>query len=170
MPEEMRRRVAQEDPSRLRTRARWHKRPSGLAQGQPSSRLDSSGRCLYCIVKSYLAGTLLRSRGGRLAVDGVSRSQRSGAVLGVATPFGPGLGVHVGAVRVAVPHVRVGGIRRVLAVGVSRTGRRDGRIYRHLGVRIDEVGLMVSPIRLGQRRTVLLLRHAAGGGGRGRVV
>lgn len=71
-------------------------------------------------------------------------------MLAIVSPFGPGLSIHVGVgMRVAVCHFWVGRIGRVLAVRVSRTWRRNGRIYRHLAVRIDQVGLMVSPIRLG---------------------
>lgn len=120
---------------------------------------------------AYLVRALLGSRSGRLSIDGMAGGEGSSAVLGgVSSPFRPRLCVHVRVgVRVAMRHVRVGRIGRVLlAIGISRTGLGNGRIYRHLGVRIDG-RLMVSPIRLGQRRTVLL-RHTAGRGRRGRVV
>lgn len=78
------------------------------------------------------------------------RSHGRRAVLAVVAPFRSGLRVHVRVgVRVAVSHLRVGRIRRVLAVGVSRTWLSNGGIYRHLGVRIDTGGLMVSCICLG---------------------
>jgi hypothetical protein len=72
-------------------------------------------------------------------------------MLGIAAPFRARLSIHATAgMRVTMRHVRVWRVRRVLAIGIGRTRRRNGRIYRYFVVRIDQVGLMVTPIRLGQ--------------------
>lgn len=115
-----------------------------------------------------LARALLRSRGGRVCVDIMTRGHRASAMLrGITCPFGSGLRVHVRVgVRVIMRHVWSLRIGRVLSVRIGRTGLGNIWIYRHLGVRIDDGGLMASPIRLGQRRTVVwLLRHTADRGG-----
>lgn len=71
-------------------------------------------------------------------------------MLSVARPVRPRLSVHAATgMRVTVCHVWVRGIWRVLPVGISWTGRRDGRIYRYIVVRIDRVALMATPILLG---------------------
>lgn len=87
-------------------------------------------------------------------------------MLPVGTPFGARLAVHAAAgVGVGVRHLRVVSVRGVLPVGISRTRRRNGRIYRHIAVRIGRVGLMATPILVGQGRTGLLLGHGSSGAG-----
>lgn len=92
-------------------------------------------------------------------------------MLAITGPVGSGLRIHAAAgMGVAMRHVWVWRIRRVLPVRVGWTRSRNRRIYRHIVVRIDGVGLMARPIVLGHRRTVLLLRHTSAAGGAGRMV
>lgn len=92
-------------------------------------------------------------------------------MLSITCPVRTRLGIHPAAgVRVAVRHVWVRRVRRVLPIRVGRAGRRDGRIYRYFAVRMTRMGMMVSPIRLGHRRTVLLLRHTSAAGAAGGMV
>lgn len=100
---------------------------------------------------AYLVRPLLRRcRRGLLSVHWVAWRQGGSSMLPIPRPVRARLGVHAAAgMRVAVRHVRVGRIWRMLPVGVCWTRRRDGRIYRYIAVRIDRMGLMVSPILLG---------------------
>jgi hypothetical protein len=118
-----------------------------------------------------LAGALLRRRRRRLSVDWVAGRQRRSSVLAVAGPVGARLRIHASArMGVAMRHVWIRRIRRVLPIRVGWTRSRNRRIYRHIVVRIDGVGLMAWPIVLGHGRTVLLLRHTSAAGAAGRMV
>lgn len=92
-------------------------------------------------------------------------------MLAVAGPVRARLRVHATAgMGVAMRHVWIRRIRRVLPVRVGWTRSRNRRIYRHIVVRIDGVGLMAWPVVLGHRRTVLLLRHTSAAGAAGWMV
>lgn len=123
------------------------------------------------MLHTYLARSLLRSRRWGLSVDGVAGSQRRSSMLAVPGPVGSGLRIHASALMgVAMRHVWIRRIRRVLPIRVGWTRSRNRRIYRHIVVRIDGVGLMARPIVLGHRRTVLLLRHTSAARAAGRMV
>ena len=93
-------------------------------------------------------------------------------MLAIASPVWTRLSVHAAAgVGVAMRHIWVWPVRRVLPIRVGWARRRDGRIYRYIVVRFYRMGMMVSPIRLGHRRTVwLLLRHTSAAGAAGWMV
>lgn len=93
-----------------------------------------------------LAGSLLRSRGWGLGIDWVAGSQRRSSMLAVPGPVGSGLRIHASAgMGVAMRHVWIRRIRRVLPIRVGWTRSRN-------------------------RRIVLLLRHTSAARAAGRMV